>query len=32
MLIPVFAGAAIAACSLSVVGKALLLRRWRPRQ
>ncbi|MEP6997319.1 MAG: heavy metal translocating P-type ATPase [Betaproteobacteria bacterium] len=29
---PVFAGAAMAASSLSVVGNALLLKRWRPRQ
>jgi Cu+-exporting ATPase len=32
MLNPVFAGAAMAASSLSVVGNALLLRRWRPKQ
>jgi Cu+-exporting ATPase len=32
MLNPVFAGAAMAASSLSVVGNALLLRRWRPTQ
>jgi Cu+-exporting ATPase len=31
LLNPVFAGAAMAASSLSVVGNALLLRRWRPR-
>jgi Cu+-exporting ATPase len=30
LLNPVFAGAAMAASSLSVVGNALLLRRWRP--
>ena len=32
MLNPVFAGAAMAASSLSVVGNAMLLRRWRPKQ
>jgi Cu+-exporting ATPase len=32
MLNPVLAGAAMAASSLSVVGNALLLRRWRPKQ
>jgi len=32
MLNPVFAGAAMAASSVSVVGNALLLRRWRPKQ
>jgi Cu+-exporting ATPase len=32
MLNPVFAGAAMAASSVSVVGNALLLRRWRPQQ
>jgi Cu+-exporting ATPase len=32
MLNPVVAGAAMAASSLSVVGNALLLRRWRPKQ
>jgi Cu+-exporting ATPase len=30
MLSPVIAGAAMAASSVSVVGNALLLRRWRP--
>jgi Cu+-exporting ATPase len=30
MLNPVIAGAAMAASSVSVVGNALLLRRWRP--
>jgi P-type Cu+ transporter len=32
LLNPVIAGAAMAASSLSVVGNALLLKRWRPRQ
>ena len=32
LLSPVIAGAAMAASSVSVVGNALLLRRWRPRQ
>jgi Cu+-exporting ATPase len=32
ILNPVFAAAAMAASSLSVVGNALLLRRWRPKQ